>query len=81
MSKFHLVLTAALIILISLPHSLHACAVCFGGTETSITEGLKIGMFFLLSIISIVLGGIFAFVWSMNRRANQIKKDELEGVV
>ena len=81
MSKFYLVLTAALIILISLPHSLHACAVCFGGTETSITEGLNLGMFFLLSIICIVLGCIIAFVWSMNRRANQIKKDELEGVV
>ena len=78
MNKSHLILTMALIVLIILPSNLYACAVCFGGPETSITEGLKLGMLFLLLLVGIVLGGISAFVWTMNQRAKQIKKHELE---
>ena len=81
MNSFFLIFTTAVIVPIIIPPSLYACAVCFGGTETSVTEGLKIGMLFLLLIVGIVIGGIFAFVWFMIRRANEIKKHQIEEVV
>ena len=46
-----------------------ACPVCYTAADPAITESLNAGIFVLLGVTAIVLGGVARFVVSLARRA------------
>jgi heme/copper-type cytochrome/quinol oxidase subunit 2 len=54
----------------------HACATCFGATDSPLGEGLNWGIFALLIVVNSVIGGICAFFFYIARRAARIQAEE-----
>ncbi|MSR43059.1 MAG: hypothetical protein EXS29_05430 [Pedosphaera sp.] len=48
-----------------------ACAACFGKSDSRLADGMNAGIFALLLVVVLVLGGIAAFFIHLARRANQ----------
>ena len=57
-----------------MPYFITACSVCFGNPDSPLTKGALAGVFFLLGVVLLVLGGITftAVIWA--RRAEQLNK-------
>jgi hypothetical protein len=51
------------------PHSLLACAACFGQSDSPMAAGMNWGILSLLAMIGVVLGGIVAFFVFLARRS------------
>ena len=51
------------------PHSLRACAACFGQSDSPMAAGMNWGILSLLAMIGLVLGGIVAFFVFLARRS------------
>lgn len=45
------------------------CAVCFGADSGSLALGAQAGVLVLASVITVVLGGIVAVIWTFRTRA------------
>jgi hypothetical protein len=52
-----------------LPRSAHACAVCFGNSDSKLTKGMLAGVLVLLLVVLSVLGGFAALFIYLARRA------------
>jgi hypothetical protein len=61
-----------------------ACAACFGQSDDKMAQGMNAGIFALLGVVTMVLGGFLAFMvflvrrasthsWVMDRRAEEIR--------
>jgi hypothetical protein len=63
---------AALVVLglLALPRPVLACAACFGASDSSMAKGMNMGIFALLGVIVLVLGGIASFFIFLARRAS-----------
>jgi heme/copper-type cytochrome/quinol oxidase subunit 2 len=48
----------------------HACATCFGKSDSKLAEGMNWGIFTLLVVVLGVLGGISAFFIFLARRSS-----------
>ncbi len=48
-----------------------ACPACFGKTDSPLADGMNAGIFSLLFVVVLVLGGVAAFFIHLARRANQ----------
>ncbi len=46
-----------------------ACPVCYTAADPAITESLNAGIFVLLGVTALVLGGVARFIVSLARRA------------
>jgi len=55
---------------LALPHPVLACAACFGASDSSMAKGMNMGIFALLGVIVLVLGGIASFFVFLARRAS-----------
>lgn len=55
--------------LLSTPE-LVACAACFGQSDDPMAKGMNAGIFALLGVVTVVLGGFFAFMIFLARRAS-----------
>jgi hypothetical protein len=55
------------------PHSLQACASCFGDPNSHLTIGAFAGVLFLLGVILAVLGAIFGVAIYWNKRARRLE--------
>jgi len=64
-------LGAGTLLLALLPQSVFACAACFGRSDSKMAEGMNMGIFSLLLVILMVLGGVAAFFIYLARRAAQ----------
>jgi hypothetical protein len=42
------------------PGALHACATCFGASDSKMAQGMNMGIYTLLIVVAMVLGGILA---------------------
>jgi hypothetical protein len=62
---------------ISLPRSAHACAVCFGQSDSPMAIATNMGILTLLVVIVGVLAGFGAFFVYLNRRARLVAAAEL----
>jgi hypothetical protein len=51
--------------------SLHACAACFGKSDSNLAKGMNMGIFALLGVIVTVLGGIASFFVFLARRSTE----------
>jgi hypothetical protein len=47
----------------------HACAVCFGNSDSKMTQGMMAGVLVLLLVVLAVLGGFAALFVCLARRA------------
>jgi hypothetical protein len=51
------------------PRLLLACAVCYGAPGAAQTRGMNFGIFTMLSVTGVVLGGVGGLFFSFARRA------------
>ena len=58
-----------LFFLLAVPHPVMACAACFGASDSALAKGMNMGIFALLGVIVMVLGGIASFFVYLARRA------------
>ena len=49
-----------------------ACAVCYGKSDSKLAEGMNWGIFTLLIVVVMVLGGIGAFFIYLARRSSAL---------
>jgi len=54
-------LTALVVALASHPGSLWACAACAGQSDSAMAKGMNWGIFSLLAVVAVVLGGVTSF--------------------
>lgn len=48
-----------------------ACAACFGQSDSRMAQGMNMGIFALLGVITCVLGGVAAFFIHLARRGSE----------
>jgi hypothetical protein len=58
---FQLLLTGLVVALASHPGPLWACAACAGQSDSPMAKGMNWGIFSLLAVIAVVLGGVTSF--------------------
>ena len=51
------------------PRAAHACAVCFGNSDSKLSQGMLAGVLVLLLVVLAVLGGFVALFIYLARRA------------
>ena len=66
MSKFSFIMIT---ILLLIPSTLDACAVCYGAPDDPMTNGMNMAILFLISVIGFVLMGIVTVIIYFARRA------------
>lgn len=59
--------------LVGMTRTAHACATCFGKSDSKLAEGMNWGIFTLLLVVLGVLGGISAFFIFIARRSASLK--------
>ena len=55
---------------VALPQPVLACSACFGASDSDLAKGMNMGIFALLAVIVVVLGGIASFFIYLARRAS-----------
>ena len=58
---------------LALPESAGACAVCYGGADDAMTQGMNNGILTLLGVVGVVQVGFVALFWSFWRRTRELK--------
>jgi hypothetical protein len=69
MKTFTRCLLVLLPALIMAPQCARACATCFGASDADLARGMNWGIFSLLSVVGMVLGGIASFFVYLGRRS------------
>lgn len=59
-----------LVLTLSTPAPVLACAACFGDSDSDMANGLKLGVLSLLAVVVMVLVGFAAFFVFLVRRSN-----------
>ena len=66
-----------LVLIFYLINTLSACAVCYGAPDDPVTLGMNKAILFLLGVIVFVLSCVSYGIFSLVRRSNQIKVEDL----
>jgi cation transporter-like permease len=74
-------LVAALILLTCLPLGVHACATCFGASDSDMARGMNMGIFTLLGVLAFVLSVLVAFFVFIGVRAARTEESPDELVI
>lgn len=69
MKRFRKYITLLALALLFAPQAVHACTVCFGNSESKLTQGMLAGVLVLLLCVVSVLGGFVALFVFLARRA------------
>ena len=77
-AALRLILTTAAAVVASGSTSLLACPVCFGGAESPLIDGAKVGVIALVTVTLVVQGAFVAFFVYLRKRAKQVAELELE---
>jgi hypothetical protein len=64
-----IVLGAAL--LVALMPAAHACATCFGASDSKMAQGMNLGILTLLGVVAVVLAGLAGFVVTLAVRSTR----------
>ncbi|HEY3863598.1 MAG TPA: hypothetical protein VGO59_17110 [Verrucomicrobiae bacterium] len=56
--------------------SAHACAACFGKSDSTMARSLNASIFTLMGVIGVVLAGAASFFVFLARRASAASRDE-----
>jgi maltodextrin utilization protein YvdJ len=68
-----LVTKLLLLLALAWPHTVSACAVCFGKSDSTWNKAVNFGVVVLLGVVLLVLGGIAAFFVYMAKRARMLQ--------
>ncbi len=63
------------------PASLWACAACYGASDSPMAKGMNMGIFTLLGVIVMVLGGIATFFVYLAKKSAALAAETAAGVV
>ena len=55
------------------PALIQSCSVCFGAPSDPNVKAAKVGILFLLGVITFVLSGFIVFIYNMYRRSQKIE--------
>lgn len=70
MSRTARLLFSAMAVLLCGGPEAFACAACFGQSDSRMAQGMNMGIFALLGVITCVLGGVAAFFIHLARRSS-----------
>ena len=70
------VIAAALCVLAFQPHSLFACAACYGASDSPMAKGMNWGIFSLLGVVAVVLGSVASFFVFIGKRSAALNSQE-----
>ena len=62
------------------PASLFACAACYGASDSPLAKGMNWGIFSLLAIVTMVLGGIATFFVYLGKKSAEVNQPDAEPV-
>jgi hypothetical protein len=65
-----LLMSCAAGLLMTLPGTAHACAACFGQSDSPLAKGMNMGILSLLAVVTFVLGGFVAFFIFLVKRSS-----------
>lgn len=65
----HRIGSLLILCLLVMPQALHACAVCYGESDSPLAQGMNWGIMTLLGVIGSVMAGIISFFVFVGRRA------------
>jgi len=68
-------LLSVLLAFLASPESLLACAACYGQSDSPMAHGLNWGIFSLLLVVVLMLGGIASFFVYLARRSATLTPD------
>ncbi len=71
-------LLALIPVLVFHPVVVQACAACYGKSDAPMAKGMNWGIFSLLAVVGMVLGGVTAFFVFLARRARTQMEFETE---
>jgi hypothetical protein len=69
LNRYRNLALACVMVLAAAPDSLLACSACFGKSDSNLAQGMNMGIFALLGVVAVVLGGIASFFVYLGRRA------------
>ena len=67
--KINKLLTGSLLALAFSPTSLWACAACAGQSDSAMAKGMNWGIFSLLGVVAVVLGGVTSFFVFLGKKS------------
>ena len=57
-------------LLLSAPSAAHACAVCFGKSDSKMAQAYNLGIFSMLGFVALMFVGVISFFVYLTRRAS-----------
>lgn len=73
MRLLHKVIGLLVLALLLAPDTARACSVCFGNSDSKLTQGMLAGVLVLLFVVVAVLGGFVALFIYLARRAAAVE--------
>jgi len=67
--------TATVVLVGVLPRVALACAACYGAADAAQTRGMNFGIFTMLGVTGVVLGGFGGMIYCFARRARRHNSD------
>jgi hypothetical protein len=58
------------------PHSLFACAACYGASDSPMAKGMNWGILSLLGVVAVVLGSIASFFVFIGKRSAAVNSPD-----
>lgn len=58
------------------PASVFACAACYGASDSPLAKGMNWGIFTLLGVVTMVLGGFATFFVYLGKKSVAAQRDE-----
>jgi len=58
------------------PASAWACSACFGKSDSAMAQGMNWGIFSLLAVIGVVLGGVTSFFVYLGKRSGSSTSEQ-----
>lgn len=67
--RFRTVLSVPIVALALHPGPLRACAACAGQSDSAMAKGMNWGIFSLLAVVAVVLGGVTSFFVFLGKKS------------
>jgi len=62
------------------PASVFACAACYGASDSPLAKGMNAGIFSLLGVVALVLGGFASFFVYLGKKSAEVNSPDAEPV-
>ena len=77
--RIKILIAATLCALAFQPHSLFACAACYGASDSPMAKGMNWGILSLLGVVVCVLGSIASFFVFIGKRSAAVNSHDSAG--